>query len=215
MKFTLTLLACCLMTGIWAQTRKPVAPALSPLSAYSAEWNKPQYRKCNTAANAKFMTQKEKDIIYILNLMRINPKLFRETVAMKYPDKTGKGYIVNWTEYYQTLLDTLLVLTPQNLLYPDKDCFTSALCHATSSGASGYVGHVRLNDECNKKRKYNGECCDYGYSDPLDIVMALLYDIEVPSLGHRMICMSSYQKIGVSIQPHKRYGHTAVLDFSY
>jgi hypothetical protein len=101
------------------------------------------------------------------------------------------------------------------LLYPDSLCFEGARCHALSSGIKGYVGHDRLTDECKKKWYYNGECCDYGRSTALDIVMGLMIDENVPSLGHRVICLSFFNSIGVSIQPHKIYGKNAVLDFHY
>jgi len=35
----------------------------------------------------------------------------------------------------------------------------------------------------------------------------------VPSLGHREILFTDFTKIGVSIQPHKKYGWNTVLDF--
>jgi hypothetical protein len=47
----------------------------------------------------------------------------------------------------------------------------------------------------------------------LEIVLQLLIDEDVPSLGHRRILLEKYQTIGVSIQPHSHYGFNAVLDF--
>ncbi len=180
---------------------------ISPLATYSSEWNDAKYLKCNTASKANYMTSAEKDVIYILNLARLNPSLFANSVAKKYTSFH--------TKYYTSLIDTLLLLKPGKLLFPDSNCFKSALCHATNSGAEGYVGHTRSKDECKNKRYFNGECCDYGHNKALDIIMSLLIDEGVPSLGHREICLSSYNKLGVSIQFHNLYGHTAVLDFHY
>jgi hypothetical protein len=101
------------------------------------------------------------------------------------------------------------------LLYPDSLCFVSAECHAISSGKTGYVGHERQTKECKDKHLFFGECCDYGHKEPLPILMALLIDQNVPSLGHRKMCIGPYGKMGVSIQPHKVYGNNAVLDFYY
>ncbi len=153
------------------------------------------------------MTDAEKEVIYVLNLARMNPVLFANTVVKKYP--------ANHSDYYTSLLATMLTLKPIKLLYPDSLCFAGALCHAINSGAEGYAGHTRSTEECRKKWYYNGECCDYGHNKPLDIIMSLLIDEDVPSLGHRDICLSGYKKIGVSIQFHKAYRHTAVLDFHY
>jgi uncharacterized protein YkwD len=105
-------------------------------------------------------------------------------------------------------------LQPLEILQPDPLNYTSAECHAVSSGKKSYAGHKRLTKECKEKQHYLGECCQYGYSDPLSIVMDLLIDQDVPSLGHRYICLDKdYTKIGVSMQPHKQYGTNTVLDF--
>lgn len=188
--------------------------APSPLAKYSSQWNQAKYQKCNTAANANYLSAKEKEVIYILNCARTNPKLFAATVLKQYRDFSPYGYLANADEF-PSLLDTMQNPEPLNLLYPDELCFKSAECHAKTSGVEGYVGHERRNSACLKKKYFNGECCDYGHGEPLDIIMSLLVDDGVPSLGHRFVCLSSYNKIAVSIQSHKAYGVTAVLDFKY
>ncbi len=185
--------------------------APSPLAAYSSEWNNPKYNACNTAAKSAFLTQAEKDVIYVLNLARMYPALFLETVIKQYPEKSDNGYIAN-SSYYKSLVDTFKTLQAGNLLTPDLACFTSAKCHAVQAGKDGYVGHER-SKACKQVTNFSGECCDYGNSEALEIVMHLLIDEDVPSLGHREICLDAYKKLGISIQPHKAYGYNAVLDF--
>jgi len=179
----------------------------SPLASYSTAWNDAKYLKCNTATMANYMTAAEKEVIYVLNLARLNPVLFANTVLKKYPARH--------TTYYTSLLNTMLKLKPAKLLYPDSLCFAGAKCHAVNSGKEGYVGHYRSTDECRKKWYYTGECCDYGHNKPLDIIMSLLIDESVESLGHRKICLGDYKKIGVSIQPHISYRYNTVIDFHY
>ena len=43
------------------------------------EWNNPVYRLANTAKNENYLTEDEKMVFYFLNLVRMNPELFRET----------------------------------------------------------------------------------------------------------------------------------------
>jgi uncharacterized protein YkwD len=203
-----------ILVSSFATVEKENRAAPSPLTGYSSAWNDPKYLKCNTAAKAGYMSSNEQEIIYILNLARTNPSLFASTVVKKYPEKSGKGYLVN-SDYYKSLLDTMKKMKPVNLLQPDSLCYTSAFCHAVSAGNAAYIGHDRQTDDCKEKRNFNGECCDYGNEKPLDIVMSLLIDNWVPSLGHRWICLNSYKRIGVSVQPHKGYRHNAVLDFHY
>lgn len=186
----------------------------SPLTSYSTEWNKSDYLVCNTAINEPYLNPKEKEIIYILNLLRKSPQLFAQTVVKNYPRLQDKTHLLN-DAYYKLLLKELSKLAPLPLLYPDKKCFESAYCHAKTSGQSGYVGHNRKN-ACKAIENFNAECCDYGNDDPLDIVLSLLIDSDVPSLGHRRILLSNnYKKIGVSIQPHKKYQYNTVLDLLY
>lgn len=186
----------------------------SPLAAFSAEWNDPKYLACNTAGATRYMSAAEKEVVYVLNLLHSNPKLFANTVVMKYPDYKKRVHLKNIPEY-KSLLDTLRKVRTLPLLFPDSLCFESAKCQAISAGKLGYIGHERKTDECKAKKRHDGECCQYGYNDALSIVMALLIDQGVSSFGHRFLCLSEYGHIGVAIQPHTGYGHNTVIDFYY
>lgn len=186
----------------------------SPLSRFSQEWNDPKYMKCNTAGNAGYMSSKEKEVIYILNLLRTNPKLFGNTVVKKYPEYSHNDNLRKIPEF-KSLLKTLQNVRPLPLLDPDALCYASAQCHAYSAGKRGYIGHERKDGNCRSKQHFNGECCEYGHNDALDILMTLLIDQNIPSLPHRTICLGPYKNLGVSIQPHKSYRYNAVLDFSF
>lgn len=185
----------------------------SPLSPFSNQWNDPKYLKCNTASNAGYMNAQEKEVVYILNLVRSDPKLFASTVLKKYPERSGQASLRKTSEY-KSLMNALQKMEPLPMVYPDQSCYTSAQCHAYSSGKRGYVGHDR-NKNCKSKKMFDGECCDYGHNTPLDVVAALLIDQHVPGLMHRKICLGLYNKVGVSIEPHKTYRYNAVLDFLY
>lgn len=212
MQFLSLLLIAPMLAGK-AQPVMPVLTVISPLSEFSEQWNDPRYEFCNTAATATYMSKQEKNVIWILNMARTNPQLFCETVVKKYA-----AYSLNdeleATSWYKSLVTTMTTMKAVNTLEPSKECYTSAQCHAYNSGVRGYVGHERQG-LCSAKEYYNGECCDYSNDDAIDIVMSLLVDENVPSLGHRNICFSSYKFIGVSIQPHKKWVHNAVLDLHY
>ena len=184
----------------------------SPLIEYSEKWRDVKYSNCNTAKDITYLTKEEKEIIWILNLIRSNPELAAESILLN----TTSPFFVQPSKrnhYFKSLLSTLNTMSPNtNPLLVDSLAFVSAKCHAYSSGITGYVGHERKNSDCEKD--FYGECCDYGNDNPLEVVMSLLLDYDVPSLGHRKICLSTdYTLIGVSIQPHKRYNYNAVLDF--
>jgi len=210
MKYFLTAAFLFLTVALFSQTL-----TVSPLASYSKIWNDKKYIICNTAANTAYLTHDEKEAIYILNLLRANPVLFTKTVLLKYPSVSGNGYLTEDSFYFISLVNTLKTMEPLGILYPDDKCFESAKYHAIASGITGYVGHERKTKDDKAKKYYNGECCDYGHSDPLDIVLSLLIDEGIPSLGHRDVFLSNYTKIGVSMQPHKKYGINAVFDFYY
>jgi uncharacterized protein YkwD len=211
--FTVLLLQPCV--ALFSQNSILTVNTASPLASYSKEWNDVKYSACNTAATTAYMSNAEKNIIYVLNLIRTNPALFAKTVLKQYPSVSGNDYLADDTFYYKSLMNTLLKMGPCQVLYPDNACFTSAKCHAYNSGITGYVGHERKTKACKTKTHFYGECCDYGHDNPLDVVLSLLIDEGIPSLGHRAVCLGNYSMIGVSIQPHIKYGHNAVLDFYY
>lgn len=186
--------------------------AASPLQVFSNAWNDEKYDAANTAKNATYMSDTERQVIHILNLVRINPALFEQTVVKQYPDYKRNPKLKQ-SSYYKSLTATLSTLKPLPVLLPNKFCFESAKCHAETSGKNSYVGHDRISDACKKTLFYNGECISYGYSEALDIVMALLIDENVPNLGHRLNFLGNFRSIGVSIQPHKSYRYNAVIDF--
>lgn len=211
MRNFLVLLCLIIVNGSTAQNSSSPAP-VSPLAAYSSEWNKPEYRLCNTASKAVYMSEKEKMVIYVLNLVRVNPALFAKTVVAQYPALSGKDELTK-DPYYQSLLTTLQALSPLPLLADNEKCYQSAYCHAVQSGKTGYVGHNRQTAECENKKYFFGECCDYGNDNPVEIILTLLIDKDIASLGHRKILLGKYTSAGVSIQPHKTYRYNTVLDF--
>lgn len=189
-------------------------PLISPLNQFSVVWNDPKYDAANSARNATYMSETEREVIHILNLMRMDPTLFESTVVNQYPEFTDKEELKN-NNYYKSLTATMKKIQPLNILLPNKFCFESAQCHAQTSGNAAYVGHDRLTADCKKASFYFGECISYGYDNALDIVMTLLIDEGVPTLGHRKNFLGDFRSVAVSIQPHKSYRYNAVIDLAY
>ena len=186
--------------------------SVNPLAAYSSEWNRSDYENCNTAKDISYLSSEEKNVIWVLNMMRLNPQLFLSSVLLNPKCEFYKAEKKR-NRYYNSLINDLKSAHPiQSFLNPELTCYESARCHALSSGEKGYVGHDRVNKDC--KMDFYGECCQYGYSRGLDIVLDLLLDYDVPSVGHRKICMSDeYLFVGSSIKPHTVYQFNTVIDF--
>ena len=186
--------------------------AINPLVEFSTEWSERQYLQCNTAESASYLSKEEKKVIWILNMIRVNPQLFLNSVLLN-PKCNEYKTPAKRNHYFNSLISDLEKAKPiYALLSPDADLFKGAYCHAYQSGLKGRLGHSRAGEGCEKD--FYGECCDYGNTQALDILLSLLIDEDVPSLGHRKICLSDeYTLIAVSIQPHKKYGTNTVLDF--
>jgi uncharacterized protein YkwD len=181
------------------------------LTRQEKNFSEEEKKKANTAADVKYMTEAEKQVIFYLNLCRLNPQKFLEHYVEKSSYvKHHKNMLKKKPQYLSTLKTTLTKLKPLNVLTPDKTMYENAECLAAEQSASGAVGHDRK--KC--KEEYSGECNTYGNSDPLDIVIDLLIDYDVPSYGHRELLLSNEMTgIGVSIKTHKTYRHLAVIDF--
>lgn len=151
-----------------------------------------------------YLNDTEREVMHILNLARMYPKWYLY-FFLRSPQTENERSL------HQTMSSMKTIPEP---LIPDSILFESARCHAQSSGKIGFIGHERKDKTCTEN--YGGECCEYGSNTAADIVLSLLIDEGVPSLGHRFICLSpSFGKIGVSMQPHKTYGTNTVLDFGH
>ena len=169
---------------------------------------KPASTDTNSAAHITWMSAYDREVIYWLNVARLDPAGFFQRFLQKPLENDPSN------SYLSSLREKMYAMDPVSALVPDRALYESALCHAQSSGKSGYVGHARVSAQCRKK--YTGECCSYGAQSPLGVVMQLLIDEGVPGLGHRILCLlDGFRKIGVATAPHLRYGTTTVLDSDY
>jgi len=181
------------------------------------EWDEPKYTKANTAAMATYLTEEEKQVIYLMNLARINGPLFEQTYLKKYLEDNDLGT----NKWVKSLKRDLKALQPMEVLKPVSKLCQAAKYHASDIGKKGKFSHRSTNGQSPEKRlkRFGFECCaenlDAGNEKAIDIVMKLLIDEGIDGVGHRKnILDSEYHSIGVSIQKHKKYGYCCVQDFS-
>ncbi len=182
---------------------------INPLAKFSVKWNDKKFKSCKTVEGINYLNDEEKKVIWVLNMIRLDPQLFIKTVLL------NPAVMKAWKcpEYYTLISDVKKLKPDSTPLLPDSLAFISARCHAIQSGNKGYVGHTRQVTEC--KSDFFGECCEYGSNNAFDILMDLLVDQGKNPAGHRIICLSNrYEKLGVAIQPHKSiYRVNTVMDF--
>jgi hypothetical protein len=185
----------------------------SAIIAQQKQWDPAVLQKANTAKDAAYLTSEEKAVIFYMNLVRLNPKLFGETYLKKYLDSTG-----DHNSYTKSLIKTLPATAAMDVLMPAKDLSAFSKAYAIKSGKENKTGHGNFKERTRGIRNnyggYMAENCDYGNSKAFDIVMSLLIDENIQSLGHRKnILDPNYKYIGTSIQPHKGYEWNCVMDF--
>lgn len=173
--------------------------------------------RCNTAQEIGYLSSEEKAVVFYINLVRVNPRLFAQTYLKNYLDTAP----IKKTEYLQSLMKELQNLKSLSPLEPQFDLFDVAKKHAIEMGNQGKTGHVSLSGESYESRalelskRYEKamENCQYGYSDGLSIVIDLLIDEEIPDLSHRKSLLNSEVKyIGAAIRKHKVYRFNCVIE---
>lgn len=159
------------------------------------------------------------EVLEILNMVRTNPQGFISSHVNAYLEEND----LTKNSYARSLISDLKKCTPMGELKPSKALNDVAQLHALDMGTKGAVGHTSsdgttFSERLRKKGKAGGmiaENCDYGNEEPLDIVMALLIDDGIKSLGHRKnILEPTYRWIGIAIEKHKTYRVNCVMDFA-
>lgn len=184
------------------------------------EWDNPFYRLANTARHDHYVSEKAKELIYLHNLCRINPKLFGETYLAEYLETDRWG---NPSDHYVTSLKKRLrTADPAPFLYPYQPYFKAADAHAKDLSDSQTFGHdssdgtgfaARLSKFSNAGG-YRAENVQGGTDTPIECFFSLMIDRGVPSLGHREnILQPNLKYIGIGIRGGGLYGLNWVFDF--
>ena len=197
------------------------------------KWTDAEFHKANTAANASYLSNEEKNIVMYMNLIRIDGEKFYYTFLEDYINNYNakvrryRNYnelrIARNNSYYTSLLKHLHGVKNLQMFYPDNKLTSLSRSHAQDLNRNNLDTHESSNGDKFSKRlskyfpnKAMSENIDFGYSNSLDIVCHLLLDCGVPSLGHRFNLLDQKHKlntVGVSIQPHPSYTWCAVIDF--
>lgn len=174
-------------------------------------------KKLNTAEDTEYLDENEKEVILYINLVRNNGSLFWDSIVAPYI-KENELFESRYTRSLKADLAKTKNLPP---LFPELELYNCAKMHAIASGKAGVVGHDASAGSFEKRGsslksilENFSENCDYGSNMAVDIIINLLIDEDIPSLGHRKnILQPNIDVIGVSIQKHKTYEYTCVQDF--
>jgi uncharacterized protein YkwD len=164
-------------------------------------------------SGADYLEHEEMMVIFYSNLARVNGPLFLETILEPYLENSN----MDNTRYVRSLKKDLKDTKDLIPLKPDKVLYDIANNYALKAGKKGWTGHKNFRERYQpalEEFSSVAENCDYGYQEGLNIVIHLLIDEGISSLGHRKnILNKSFTGVGVAIQPHKTYRHNCVMSF--
>lgn len=184
-------------------------------------WSKTTIAAANTGKNCSWLSADEKLIIFYINLARLEPKHFADSIVQGYVD-AGHNWAGN--DAVIDLLAELRADSTMPVLVPDSQLNRVSVSHAEDIGQHGITGHVSSDGKGLKERLQvvfgehiygAGENCDFGSQEPFMMLMELLIDTGTPGYGHRENILSPYFKwAGVSIRKHSTFGKCCVMDFT-
>ena len=173
----------------------------------SNRWETAEIAAADTGKHVTYLSEVEKETLLYLNLARLYPKKY---ALLEVPKDMlfSRSEKTNWLLYRKSLLKTLNSMQPLQALQPDSLMTINAKCFAKESSELGTIGHKRI--RCPKQNWE--ECCAYGSATGRQIVLSLLIDYNVPTLGHRFACQSEINiKAGLGFDSHPRYRYCLVL----
>jgi uncharacterized protein YkwD len=189
--------------------------------------------KLNTAKDASYLSDLEKEVILEMNMVRSDPARYANEIIqprLKYYD--GKKYVVpgqvirinkEGKKAAEECIKALKKAKKAGLLHPSEGMSKAARDHASDQGKTGKIGHDGKDGSSSKTRieRYGqwditiGENIDYGNETAREIVVSLLVDDGVSSRGHRKnILNSQYVIAGVAYGTHPVYRTMCVIDYA-
>lgn len=173
-------------------------------------WTSQELSAASTARNSTCLDSTERDLIMYCNLARMYPAKFSKLEVQNYVGSIEQPEQYRNSANKRSLVNDLSHGKPVTALQPDSALTLMAECFQLELAASGNTGHDRK--KCSED--YVAENCSFGKSTAKDIVLQLLIDEGVASLGHRKnILNAEYTRLGVAFGDHKKYRKCAVMDF--
>lgn len=183
-----------------------------------SSFSKSTLTKARANTPVSYMTEEEQDVIFYMNLVRLQPKAFLETILLPYV----KYYDMEDDSYVKSLIIDLEKAKSVRTLRPKEDLFQVAKKHREDIGENGLTGHTGTSQKTFRKRMSKvmrvyqgaGECIVFGYNSAIQNVIELLIDSGIPNLGHRKTILNNdYNVASVSIGYHRDYNACCVIDY--
>ncbi|MFN2394495.1 MAG: CAP domain-containing protein [Bacteroidales bacterium] len=185
----------------------------------------------NTAAEAEYLTEDEKNVVLTMNLIRFDPAKYAEFYVypiiqyfdgklLRLPGRTPLR-TVEGSDAVKELYLELLETQSRDLFYPSQGMSKAANDHARymkRTGKASHEGRGDMNTRISKYGQWDGgisENLHWGASNAHDAVLSLMTDDGIKNRGHRKIILDpDYTYVGVAIDKHPRYNISYVIKYA-
>ena len=185
----------------------------------------------NTAANVRYLSDNEKNVVLTMNLIRHDPAKYArlyvqpllayfDGTLLRMPGKTAlrtREGAVAVRELYHELMET----SPVQLFYPSEGMSRAATDHARYMKRTGNAGHEGRGDMSTRISRYGrwdggiAENLHWGAENAHDAVLSLMIDDGVKNRGHRVnILDPDFKHVGVGIDEHPRLRISYVIKYA-
>jgi uncharacterized protein YkwD len=187
----------------------------------------------NTASNANYLSDVEKNMVLAHNLIRHNPVKYAELYVAEYMTYfkgnefhyPGVNVIMLTQEGIspvRELYRELKKAKPLPLMYPSRKLSKAAESHASYQSRNGQLGHDGqggMRARIEKQGKWEimiGENIAYGNWSAHDAIIGLMIDDGVPDRGHRInILKENFRVVGVAHRSHPKFeGGVYVINYA-
>ncbi len=166
----------------------------------------------------KALSNQEKEIAYYLNYARQNPEVF----LLKAINVFLQSHPEVKSSYTKSLQKTFEGLPPSPIIFPDASFSVVARSHATDLSSHNTVSHNSTDGRTFKDRAQSlvkGCGSESIHATPkfhaLEALLSLLFDFNVPDLGHRKSLLNPrYHRGGYGVSVNPKGNSIVVIDFS-
>ena len=152
------------------------------------------FKKINTANKEVGLTAMDKEMIKEVNFVRQYPKVYASIVAKYLADESSSWRGLSKTQYDAglELIEELKVMSPVQLLYPEKCVYQAAQKHGEDCKKRGFTNHTG-SDDSSPFSRISTFCPDLngnenivgGRKNVRFLVIQLLIDQGISNRGHR------------------------------
>ncbi len=206
---------------------------LLPLVFIAAEETEWDISLLDTARDADYLSDVDKDIILELNKVRTDPSRYAdEYIAPRKASYFGRTYRVAGQIDLRTnegvtavneCITALRRAAPREILLPSMALSAAAADHMNDQSGTGRTGHTGGDGSDLRERieRYGdrgsriGENISYGPADAREVLIQLLVDDGVRSRGHRKNIMNKdFRYVGSAFGSHAKYSYMCVMDLA-